>query len=180
MNIYVANISFRASEDDLKGLFQQFGEVVSAKIVTDRNTGRSRGFGFVDMPNKEEAMDAIENSVEYSEILFSINWLNANAINNINKIQRRFFLSKSITMSTGPSMVMLNTCGSGAGELNHRLRLRGKRNLRATLLAQAGRLCALHPPRRARHQSLPRQQRRAGPTAENILRDIHSTRAKAG
>ncbi len=59
MNIYVANISFRASEDELKGLFQQFGEVASAKIVTDRNTGRSRGFGFVEMPNDAEGQAAI-------------------------------------------------------------------------------------------------------------------------
>ena len=59
MNIYVANISFRASEDQLKGLFQQFGEVASAKIVTDRETGRSRGFGFIEMPNDSEGAAAI-------------------------------------------------------------------------------------------------------------------------
>ncbi len=59
MNIYVANISFRASEGDLKDLFQQFGEVSSAKIVTDRDSGRSRGFGFVEMPNDSEGAAAI-------------------------------------------------------------------------------------------------------------------------
>ncbi len=59
MNIYVANISFRASEGQLKDLFQQFGEVSSAKIVTDRETGRSRGFGFVEMPNDSEGKQAI-------------------------------------------------------------------------------------------------------------------------
>ena len=59
MNIYVANISFRASEGQLKDLFQQFGEVASAKIVTDRETGRSRGFGFVEMPNDSEGAAAI-------------------------------------------------------------------------------------------------------------------------
>lgn len=59
MNIYVANISFRASADQLKELFQQFGEVSSAKIVTDRDTGRSRGFGFVEMPNDAEGQAAI-------------------------------------------------------------------------------------------------------------------------
>ncbi len=59
MNIYVANISFRASETDLKDLFQQFGEVTSAKIVTDRETQRSRGFGFVEMPNSSEGQKAI-------------------------------------------------------------------------------------------------------------------------
>ncbi len=59
MNIYVANISFRASEGQLKDLFQQFGEVASVKIVTDRETGRSRGFGFVEMPNDSEGAAAV-------------------------------------------------------------------------------------------------------------------------
>ena len=59
MNIYVANISFRASEGQLKDLFQQFGEVSSVKIVTDRESGRSRGFGFVEMPNDSEGAAAI-------------------------------------------------------------------------------------------------------------------------
>ncbi|HRG89534.1 MAG TPA: RNA-binding protein [Chitinophagales bacterium] len=59
MNIYVANISFRASEGQLKDLFQQYGEVSSVKIITDRETGRSRGFGFVEMPNDAEGKQAI-------------------------------------------------------------------------------------------------------------------------
>ena len=59
MNIYVANINFRAKEDQLKELFQQFGEVASVKIVTDRETGRSRGFGFVEMPNDSEGSAAV-------------------------------------------------------------------------------------------------------------------------
>lgn len=59
MNIYVANISFRASEGQLKDLFSQFGEVTSVKIVTDRETGRSRGFGFVEMANDSEGQAAI-------------------------------------------------------------------------------------------------------------------------
>jgi len=69
MNIYVANISFRAREQDLKELFQQFGEVSSVKIVTDRDTGRSRGFGFVEMPNDSEGSQAISqlNGAEFSE-----------------------------------------------------------------------------------------------------------------
>ena len=54
MNIYVANISFRAGEQQLKELFEEFGEVSSVKIVTDRETGRSRGFGFIEMPNESE------------------------------------------------------------------------------------------------------------------------------
>ena len=69
MNIYVANISFRASEGQLKELFQQFGEVSSVKIVTDRDTGRSRGFGFIEMPNEAEAKQAIAqlNGTEFAE-----------------------------------------------------------------------------------------------------------------
>lgn len=60
MNIYVANINFKATEEDLKELFAKYGTVDSAKLVTDRETGRSRGFGFVDMPNDTEAIEAIK------------------------------------------------------------------------------------------------------------------------
>ena len=69
MNIYVANISFRASEGQLKELFQQFGEVSSVKVVTDRDSGRSRGFGFVEMPNDSEGKTAIAqlNGTEFAE-----------------------------------------------------------------------------------------------------------------
>ena len=69
MNIYVANISFRAREQDLQELFEQFGEVTSAKIVTDRETGRSRGFGFVEMANDSEGTQAIAqlNGVDFNQ-----------------------------------------------------------------------------------------------------------------
>ena len=60
MNIYVGNISYGISEEELKELFGQYGEVVSVKIITDRETGRSRGFAFVEMSNDEEAKKAIE------------------------------------------------------------------------------------------------------------------------
>ena len=59
MNIYVANIDFQKKESDLKELFGQYGEVSAVKIVTDRETGRSRGFGFVEMPTKHEGETAI-------------------------------------------------------------------------------------------------------------------------
>jgi RNA recognition motif-containing protein len=61
MNIYVGNLPFRTSEDDLRQAFEAFGAVSSASIITDRETGRSRGFGFVEMPNGEEAQKAIES-----------------------------------------------------------------------------------------------------------------------
>ena len=59
MNIYVGNMSFDESEDSLRQAFAAHGEVTSARIITDRETGRSRGFGFVEMSNQEEAQAAI-------------------------------------------------------------------------------------------------------------------------
>jgi len=59
MNIYVGNLSFDATEENLRDAFAQYGEVSSAKLVTDRDSGRPRGFGFVEMPNDEEANAAI-------------------------------------------------------------------------------------------------------------------------
>jgi hypothetical protein len=66
MNIYVANISYGVTSGELEAVFAEYGEVSSAKIINDRETGRSRGFGFVEMPNDDEARAAIEglNDVE--------------------------------------------------------------------------------------------------------------------
>lgn len=61
MEIYVGNLPWSAEDQDLNDAFGQFGEVTSAKIITDRETGRSRGFAFVSMPNDEEARRAIES-----------------------------------------------------------------------------------------------------------------------
>ena len=61
MEIYVGNLPWSAEDQDLNDAFAQYGEVASAKIITDRDTGRSRGFGFVSMPNDEEARQAIES-----------------------------------------------------------------------------------------------------------------------
>lgn len=60
MNIYVGNLSGDVSEDDLRGAFEAFGEVMSVNIVSDRVTGESRGFGFVQMPSATEGRAAIE------------------------------------------------------------------------------------------------------------------------
>ena len=60
MNIYVGNLSYDAKDDDLRTAFGEYGEVSRVSIIMDRNTGRSRGFGFVEMPNDEEAKAAIE------------------------------------------------------------------------------------------------------------------------
>jgi len=59
MNIYVGNLPREATEDDLREAFEAFGEVTSAKIITDKFTGDSRGFGFVEMSNNSEAQAAI-------------------------------------------------------------------------------------------------------------------------
>ncbi|MDT0631755.1 RNA-binding protein [Rubrivirga sp. S365] len=60
MNIYVANLPYTSGDDELRSQFEAFGSVDSATVIKDRDTGRSRGFGFVEMPNKEEAETAIE------------------------------------------------------------------------------------------------------------------------
>jgi RNA recognition motif-containing protein len=60
MNIYVGNLSYEVTEDDLKQAFEAHGEVASASIISDKFTGRSRGFGFVEMPKDDEARAAIE------------------------------------------------------------------------------------------------------------------------
>jgi len=60
MNIYVGNLSHEATEEDLQQAFEAFGQVESVKIIKDRYSGESRGFGFVEMPAKAEANSAIE------------------------------------------------------------------------------------------------------------------------
>lgn len=58
-NIYVGNLSFNTSSDELETLFAEYGEVADAQVITDRETGRSRGFGFVEMGSTEAAESAI-------------------------------------------------------------------------------------------------------------------------
>lgn len=60
VKIYVGNLSFRATDDDLRAAFEPYGEVVSARVIKDKETGRSRGFGFVEMPNQDEGNAAID------------------------------------------------------------------------------------------------------------------------
>lgn len=65
MNIYVGNLSFDTNDGGLRAAFEAHGEVASAQVITDRDTGRSRGFGFVEMPSDEEAeaaMSALDGS----------------------------------------------------------------------------------------------------------------------
>lgn len=60
MNIYVRNLNFSLTEDELRQVFAQFGAVDSVKIIKDKFTGRAKGFGFVEMPNESEGQAAIE------------------------------------------------------------------------------------------------------------------------
>ncbi len=60
MNIFVSNLNFKVRSEDLKNLFQQYGEVVSSKVITDKFSGRSRGFGFVEMKNESDGQRAID------------------------------------------------------------------------------------------------------------------------
>jgi len=60
MNIYCGNLSYNSADEDLNTLFAEYGEVGSAKVIRDRETDRSRGFGFVEMESDEEAQNAID------------------------------------------------------------------------------------------------------------------------
>jgi len=68
MNIYIGNLPYSTDEQGLKEWFSQYGEVTRTSVITDRATGRSRGFGFVEMANDDEALAAIEatDGTEYS------------------------------------------------------------------------------------------------------------------
>jgi RNA recognition motif-containing protein len=75
MNIYVSNLSYGTSSDSLQSLFASFGEVTSANVIKDRETGRSRGFGFVEMTNDAEAQTAINelNDTDFEGKTISVN-----------------------------------------------------------------------------------------------------------
>ena len=75
MNIYVSNLNFSTESENLQELFATYGEVTSAKIITDRETGRSRGFGFVEMPDDSEGQKAIDelNNTDFEGKTISVN-----------------------------------------------------------------------------------------------------------
>ena len=60
MNIYVGNLAYTASEDDVRQLFEQYGAVDKINLITDRDTGRAKGFGFVEMPDSRAAQSALQ------------------------------------------------------------------------------------------------------------------------
>jgi RNA recognition motif-containing protein len=67
MNIFVAKLNFKTHKEDLEAAFAKFGQVTSCKIVRDKETGRSKGYGFIEMPNDDEANNAI-NALNDQEI----------------------------------------------------------------------------------------------------------------
>jgi RNA recognition motif-containing protein len=75
MNIYVGNLSYTVTEEDLRQAFGNFGQVTSASIIKDQSSGRSKGFGFVEMPVEEEARTAISgmNGKEMKERKLNVN-----------------------------------------------------------------------------------------------------------
>ena len=75
MNIYVSNLNYRTKSDSLQELFERYGEVSSANVITDRESGRSRGFGFVEMPDDDEARKAIDalNDTDFEEKRITVN-----------------------------------------------------------------------------------------------------------
>ena len=75
MNIYVGNLAYETTDEQLRELFTQFGEVQSASVIMDRVTGRSRGFGFVDMPDDAQAQQAIDalNAKEVGGRVLTVN-----------------------------------------------------------------------------------------------------------
>ncbi len=75
MNIYVSHLNFKTRSESLQDLFARYGEVSSANVITDRETGRSRGFGFVEMPDEEAGKQAIEalNGTEFEGMQISVN-----------------------------------------------------------------------------------------------------------
>ena len=75
MNIYVSNLNYRTESESLEQLFAEHGEVTSAKVITDRETGRSRGFGFVEMANDAEGQKAIDelNNTDFEGKTITVN-----------------------------------------------------------------------------------------------------------
>jgi RNA recognition motif-containing protein len=75
MKIYVGNLSYSVTEEDLQQAFQAFGQVETANVIKDQSSGQSKGFGFVEMPSKEEAQAAIEglNSKEMKGRTLNVN-----------------------------------------------------------------------------------------------------------
>ncbi len=106
MNIYVANIPFKATEEELKGLFEEFGEVSSAKIILDKFTQRSRGFGFIEMKDDTAGRQAIND-------LNGADFMGKNLV--VNEARPKTDAPRSSSSSGGG-----NRSGGGGGGYNRR------------------------------------------------------------
>lgn len=75
MNIYISNLNYKVNDSDLMQLFEEYGEISSARVIMDRFTGKSRGFGFVEMPDDVAAQKAIEelNQAEHEGNIITVN-----------------------------------------------------------------------------------------------------------
>lgn len=91
MNIYIGNLAYQITEDSLKELFEEFGAVESAKVIKDRFSGRSKGFGFVEMPNNSEADKAIKalNGKQYENKTIKVNQANPEGKNRRSHFKKR-------------------------------------------------------------------------------------------
>ncbi len=122
MRLYVGNISFKATEDDLRDLFSQCGEVVSVKLITDNATGRLRGFGFVEMASEEDGKKAINlpegfKTLCISLIIISTSFLFSGRIefseitsSKKSSLNGRFLLSASLYSRLGTVKRSAATC----------------------------------------------------------------------
>lgn len=91
MNIYVGNLHYNVSDEDLKQVFEEYGEVTSVKIIMDRETGRSKGFGFIEMSDDAKAREAIEelNGAELMGRTMKVNESRPKPANNRGGFERR-------------------------------------------------------------------------------------------
>ena len=76
MNLYISNLSYNISDEDLRQLFADYGEITSAKVIMDRETGRSRGFGFVELSDDELAKCKFKKPLTLREVLAKIDYTN--------------------------------------------------------------------------------------------------------
>ncbi len=95
MNIFVSNLNFKVRSEDLKTLFERYGEVVSSKVITDKFSGKSRGFGFVEMKNDEDGQRAI------------------------GELDQRDFEGRNITVSVAKPRTEGGNGGGGGGHRNN-------------------------------------------------------------
>ena len=75
VSIYVGNLLFKTTQDEIRSLFEQHGEVISVKLITDRETGRAKGYGFVEMSDENAANQAVEhfNGMEFGGRMLKVN-----------------------------------------------------------------------------------------------------------